>query len=234
MEQVSNPFQACNDIFFKPTAVFATIKEKHNWSWLPFFIVLSVTVLPIFLYFNFVDFDWYMENVIIASMGDVSPAEQDVVRGMMSKSTSLYGGLIATVVILPIVTAIFAIYLNLATKADDENVQGFTDWYGFVWWVSMPSIIGSLISVFLILLADSHEINALVTVPTTLAYLFNAQIGSPWLTFLQSIRLEAVWTIYLTVVGIVQWTNLSSKTALKIALAPYVVIFGLWAVFIAI
>ena len=112
MEQVSNPFQACNDIFFKPTAVFATIREKHNWSWLPFFIVISLTVLPVCLYFNFVDFDWYMDNVIIASMGDVSPAEQDTVRGMMSKETSLYGGLIATAIILPIVTAIFAIYLN--------------------------------------------------------------------------------------------------------------------------
>lgn len=234
MEQVSNPFQACNDIFFRPTAVFATIKEKHNWSWLPFFIVLVMATLPLFLYFNYVDFDWYMENVIIASMGDVSPAEQDAVRGMVSQSTSLYGGLVATAIMLPIMTTILAIYLNLTTKSDEENVQGFTDWYGFVWWVSMPTIIGSIISVALILMASDHQINPLVTVPTTLAYLLDIQIGNPWLSFLQSLRLETIWTIYLTVVGIVQWTNLSTQSALKIAVAPYLVIFGLWAIIVAI
>lgn len=234
MEQVSNPFQACNDIFFKPRRVFATIKDKHNWSWLPFLILIAATALPTYLYFNFVDFSWYIENVMVASLGDVSPAEQDAVRNSVSHSMVLYGGLTMILIGVPIISAIFAIYLNLTSKLDEESVLGFTDWYGFVWWISLPSIIGSLISVALILMADSHEIAPLVMAPTTLAYLFSVDLQSEWMSLLQMIRLETIWTLYLTIVGIVQWTALSTKTAVKIALAPYLVIWGIWALIIMI
>lgn len=234
MEQVSNPFQACNDIFFKPRRVFATIKDKHNWSWLPFLILVSLTALPTYLYFNFVDFSWYVETVMVASMGDVSPAEQDAMRNTVSQSMALYGGMAMVFIGIPIMSAVFAIYLNLTSKIDEENVLGFTDWYGFVWWISMPGIIGSLISVGLIVMADSHELPPLVMAPTTLAYLLNIDMQNDWFSLLQVIRLESVWTIYLTIVGLVQWTALSSKTAVKIALAPYLAIWGIWAFFIII
>ena len=34
MSEVTNPIQACNDIFFKPNGVFKAVNEHNNWSWL--------------------------------------------------------------------------------------------------------------------------------------------------------------------------------------------------------
>ena len=56
---VTNPFQAASEIFYKPTQVFEAISVKDNWSWIPFIIVTAVAILPLYLYFNLVDFEWY-------------------------------------------------------------------------------------------------------------------------------------------------------------------------------
>lgn len=229
MERVSNPFQACNDIFFKPNRVFATLAEKHNWSWLAFIFVMTLTILPSYFYFSFVDFSWYIDTIISNTMADQSPAEHDNVRNMMTRELTLYGSVASIFIMVLIMNAILAIYLNLTTKQDEENLHGFTDWYGFTWWVSMPVIIGSIISIFLILLADNHEIMPTVASPTSIAYLFNVEMSSKWFSFAQSLRIESFWTMYLIAVGLSQWTRLESKTTYIIATAPYFVIWLIWA-----
>ena len=232
MEKVSNPFQACNDIFFKPNRVFATLAETHNWSWLAFIIVIAVGILPGYMYFNFVDFEWYRELVISASFADVSPAEQDMVRQSMTQGQTQTFNLISIVLGSIVVNAVLAIYLNITTKMDEENVNGFTDWYGFTWWVSLPLVVGSVLSILVILMASDHQLSPVDLNPTALAYWLGLNMGSEWFTLTQMIRLEAFWTMYLIAVGISQWTKLPAQKAYLIAAAPYIGIWTIWAVFL--
>ena len=234
MEKVSNPFQACNDIFFKPNRVFATLLEKHNWSWLAFAIVIVVGVLPSYMYFNFVDFDWYRELVITTSFADVSPAEQDMVRQSMSPEQTLTFSLIGVVIGSIIINAVMAIYLNITTKMDEENINGFTDWYGFTWWVSLPMVVGSLISILIILMASDHQLPPTDLNPTSLAYWLGIEMGSDWFTLTQMVRLETFWSMYLIAVGISQWTRLPAQKAYIIAAAPYLTIWTIWTVILVI
>lgn len=234
MELVSNPFQACNDIFFKPNRVFETINQKHNWSWLPFFLVAVLSVLPTYFYFNFVDFDWYREFVISTTMGDVSPAEQDQVRQFMSKGQTLTFGLISQVLVLIIINAILAIYLNLVTKSDEENLNGFTDWYGFTWWVSMPSILSSLVAILIIAMASDHQLPPNEIAVTSLSYWLGLSMDSAWFNFAMSVRLDVLWTMYLTAVGVGRWTHFSQNKCYVIGTAPFLVLWAVWAFFVAI
>lgn len=229
MEKVSNPFQACNDIFFKPNRVFATLAEKHNWSWLAFFIVIAVGILPGYMYFNFVDFEWYRELIISTSFVDVSPAEQDMVRQSMSPEQTISFNLIGVVVGSIVINAILAIYLNVATKVDEENVNGFTDWYGFTWWVSLPLIVGAALSILVILMASDHQLSPVDLTPTSLSFLLGIEMSSEWFTLTQVIRLESIWTMYLIAVGISQWTRLPAQKCYIIAVAPYAIIWVVWA-----
>ena len=89
MSEVTNPIQACSDIFFKPNGVFAATNVNHNWSWFPFILVTVLAILPGYMYFNFVDFDWYRELVISTGYADTSPNEQQMVREGMTKSSVL-------------------------------------------------------------------------------------------------------------------------------------------------
>ena len=234
METVSNPFQACNDIYFKPNRVFATLTEKHNWSWLAFIFVITLAILPSYFYFNFIDFEWYRELIINSTFADVSPAEQDAVRNSITKDQTIMFSIIGPFVGMIFINAILAVYLNLATKVDEENLNGFTDWYGFTWWVSMPVIVSSLAGIAAILLADSHQLSPVTLGPTTLAFVLGIELGSDWFSLTQSIRLESFWSMYLIAVGVAQWTKIPTNKCYLIAAAPYFAVWAIWAAIVAI
>ncbi len=230
MHTVSNPVQACNDIFFRPNGVFRALAEKNNWSWLPFIIVIAVTILPQYLYFNFVDFDWYTELLVDSQYSDRSPAEQDQFRQQISPSAALSFASVAVFFGYIVINAIIALYLNLVTRSDDENVHGFTDWYGMTWWIGMPVVVSSLAALILILMSGDHQISPTVLAPLSVAYIFNIDMSSQWFAFAQSLKLDAFWSIYLMTVGISQWTNFSTNKAAIAAVAPYAIIWAIWLV----
>jgi hypothetical protein len=233
MQQVSNPFQAMKDIFVKPNQVFATISDTHNWSWIPFICIAMIGVMPIYMYFNFVDFSWYTELMVQAIAGDLSPAEQNTFRNLMSdQAQSLWTGVFGSVFIILITNGILALYLNIVTKADEECVQGYTDWYGFSWWVSIPVIVSSLMGMVIVLMAQDNQLSPLSIAPTSLAFIFSVEMNSSWASLMQSIRLESIWVMYLTAVGLSQWTQLPTKKTYTIAIAPYVFIWTVWVLII--
>ncbi|MDC8831602.1 YIP1 family protein [Alteromonas gilva] len=229
MSEVTNPLQACNTIFVKPNSVFKALNEKSNWSWIPFFIVIAMSLLPAYLFINFVDFEWYKNILIDSQYGDVSPAEQDMVRAQMAKSSvmtfMMIGGIFGPIII----NAVLALYLHLTTKSDEENLNGYTDWYGFTWWVGMPIVISSLIAIVLIAMSSDHQILPTIISPLSVAYLFNVDMASDWFAFAQSLRIDSLWTIYLITVGISQWTRFSTQKSATIAVAPFAVIWVVWA-----
>lgn len=230
MSEITNPFQACNNIFFKPNGVFKAIDEKNNWSWIPFFVVIAMSVLPAYLYFNFVDFDWYKNMLIDTQYGDLSPAEQDIYRDNMARPQTMVFMLIGGVLGPIFINAILALYLNLMTKSDEENLNGYTDWYGFTWWAGMPVVVSGLLGIALVALSDNHQVLPSIVSPLSMAYIFNITMESNWFGLAQSVRIDSIWSIYLIAVGIAQWTSFSTKKSTIIASAPFVIILGIWAI----
>ncbi|MBT0584793.1 YIP1 family protein [Alteromonas oceanisediminis] len=233
MSEVTNPIQACSEIFIKPNGVFAATNVKHNWSWFPFILVIALAILPAYLYFNFVDFEWYKDLIINSSYADTSPNEQAMIRNNMSAGSMQIFSVVGAFVGYIVINAIVATYLNLMTKSDEQSTHGFTDWYGFTWWISMPSVVAGLIALVVILLADSHQLSPVALSPTSLAYWFGLELGSPWFGLLQSMRIESLWSIYLIAVGLTQWTAIRGSKTYIIAAAPYLIIWGVWAAFTA-
>jgi hypothetical protein len=230
MDKVSNPFQAMKDIFVKPNQVFATINETYNWSWVPFICISMVSAIPVYMYFNFVDFSWYTEFMVQSLSGNLSPTEQSMLRSNMAdQAQSLWAGVFSSIFVVILSNAILALYLNIITKADEECIQGYTDWYGFSWWVSIPVIISSLIAALVVLLATDSQLSPMSLSPTSMAFIFNVGMDSAWSSFAQSIRLESFWVMYLIAVGLSQWTQIPTKKTYIIAIAPYAIIWVGWA-----
>lgn len=232
MSTVSNPFQALNSVFLKPNPVFETLSKVNNWSWLPFILLSVAAVLSINLYFNFVDFDWYVDVLIQQTQGDTSPAEQQMFRDQMSKDMASMGGMIMVVLGPIIVNAVLAVYLNAMTRNDDSHTQGFTDWYGATWWIAMPSLLNSLVAILLLAIASDHQILPSSLQPLSMAFILGTEMSSPWFNFMSAIRLDTFWSIYLLVVCVSQWTSFDSRKSATIAIAPFAVIYGLWLLFL--
>ena len=229
MEAVNNPFQACRDIILKPNGVFAKLKVTDNWSWIPFLLVIGCALLSVYSYLAAVDTEWLRDTLLQMTAKDISPAERKAMSDMMAQGDillfSMSFGMVAKLLIF---NAIMAAYLNICSKMDEECVQGFTDWFGFCWWTSLPLVAVSLISVLLTIFSQSAQISQLVLEPTSLAFIFSIDFDSPWLGLFGSLKLEYLWVIYLTTVGLNQWTGMSMTKIYRIALAPYVLVWGLW------
>ncbi|MEP2651599.1 MAG: Yip1 family protein, partial [Paraglaciecola sp.] len=217
MQQVSNPFQAMKDVFIKPNQVFATIKETHNWSWIPFIVISLITVIPIYLYFNFIDFDWYRDLIIQSTGGDLSPIEKENMTKAMQQPQLLWASVFGAVIANIIANAVLALYLNITTKSDEECIQGYTDWYGFTWWASIPSIFTSLLALLILGFSNDPQLAPISLGPTSLAFILSVEMNSAWFSLAQSIRLESIWVMYLIAVGLSQWTKLPIKKTYIIA-----------------
>ncbi len=232
MQTVTNPFQALKDIFVKPNQVFATVATTHNWSWIPFFVISISAALPVYYYFSVVDFAWYTDMIIQTSAGDLSPAELDMMRRNFQQSPIQFISIASVIFSSIVANAVIACYLLFVSRADEECVQGFTDWYGFTWWVSMPSVIFNLLAVLVILAASDNQISPESLSPTSLAFIFGIGMESNWFTLTQAIRFESIWVMYLLAVGLSQWTKLPAKRTYIIATAPFILIWTIWAAII--
>lgn len=230
--QVSNPFAAIQAMVLKPNAVFATLKDVNNWSWIAFFFVSLFTILPTWLYFGQVDMVWYSEMAVELQMPDVSPSEKENAMQLMQQQS--LGEFTALFVVLGaiIMNAVFAFYLHKITQIDEDNVLSFGDWYGFTWWATLPfAFIGIFNTLIVLVMADPQLSPEYLSV-FSLAFVAGIAMDSSWFGWAQGISLDSLWVIYLTAVGVSQWTQLNSRQCLIIATAPFAIIWGVWALFI--
>lgn len=229
---ISTPFHALKTIILKPNPVFARLKETANWSWVPFLIVAFCVAMPYWLYFSTVDLNWYTEMVVQSMYADVSPNEQEWQKEHLMQGSKPAFMAIGVVFQLLLMYAVFALYLHKMTQIDEENVLTYGDWFGFLWWVSIPSAIVGLLTSLVILTNSGPEIHPALLAPFSLAYILGVNLGSDWFGWLTSFNLDSLWSIYLMTVGISQWTKLTYRQCLVIAAAPSVIIWLVWAAFI--
>lgn len=229
MESISNPLQACKILLLKPNSVFAAVKDKHNWAWIPFLLVAVTSVLPSLLYFNMIDMQWYQDTIIASVQGDMSPAERRMLEQSFDQSSLASYTVLGGIAGLLIANAVLALYLHFATKHDEQLVWGFTDWYGFGWWLALPTAVTSLLAAVIILVFSGAETSPTIMAPTSLAFLLNIEMNSAYLILLQTIRLESFWMMYLTVIGLMHWTNTRYNNAVMIAVTPYAILWVIMA-----
>lgn len=229
MESVNNPLQACRNIVLKPNGVFAKLRTTDNWSWIPFLLITGAMFLSIYSYISSVDTGWFVDAMLQLIAKDLSPAEIKNMRDMMEQGNILLFSLsVGTLIKIVIFNAIMAAYLNICSKIDEECVQGFTDWFGFCWWTSLPLVAVSLISCIAIWLSTNDKLSQVVLEPTSLAYIFSVDLLSPWFSFFASVKLEYIWIIYLTTVGLSQWTTIAKNKIALIAIGPYAFVWLFW------
>jgi len=235
MKLSANPLQACIDVLISPTTAFTTVKDKKGWSWLPFILLVTAT-FSVFLYFyQTVDFNWMLEQMAngMATAGqsdDEIKAFQDNVSHNMMQWGTIIGGTLGIVVI----NLLVALYYHLTTKITAKNDFKFTDWYGFTWWVGVPTIVSALLSALVIFFAENGHILLQDLQPTSLnSLLFNVTQASAWYQFLEGINLFSFWSIAVATIGLKAWLHINTNKALSISAAPFVIIYGIWALYIA-
>lgn len=231
--QVTNPLQAASEIFYKPKGVFEALAIKDNWSWVPFIILTLVSMLPPFLYFSLVDFEWWKNITFAEAMQDMAPAQieaqMEATKLGVTKWATAIGGILGMVIIFLII----GFYFSLVTKNDEKSVQGFTDWYGALWWMYMPLIVNALVSLLILSTYSSgSEISQNVLTPLSLAFVFDAQASDPAFNLLTSISIASLWTIWLGKICVQSWTNFSANKSLLVSAIPSLFFWTISSIFL--
>ncbi len=227
MDVTHNPLNACVGALYQPNKVFAKLKTTSNWSWVPFLLVMIFSLYPILVYLNAIDFQWFKEYMVSAAMPDASPAEQNNYKSMLSPNVTKWSMMVGTITMLLIFNSLFALYLKFTTRSDEENINDFGDWFGFMWWVSLPSVLTFVTSLVIIWVSSSDQLPLSVLMPTSVSYWFDIHEGSKWINLTNMLRLDLFYTIYLIAVGISQFTRISGNKAWTIAIAPFGLIFAI-------
>jgi hypothetical protein len=235
MTASANPFQACIDVLVSPSAAFSAVKEHKGWSWLPFILVITATVGLFLYYFNTVDFTWLKEQML-AEMAANGSSEEEIATTAENYTLEImkWSTVIGSAVGFVLINLVVAIYYHLVTKMVVPNDYKFTDWYGFTWWAAMPGVIGAVVSILVVFFSSNGQVSMHDLQPASLnSLIFSVPAGSAWFNFLESLNLFNFWSLAIAAIGFKTWLNTDNKKATMLAISPFVLIYGSWALYIA-
>ncbi|MBT8075657.1 MAG: hypothetical protein KJN61_04245, partial [Gammaproteobacteria bacterium] len=109
----------------------------------------------------------------------------------------------------------------------------FGQWFSFSTWTAFVGVFGALAAFVLIFMADSNQLSQQsLQVLSINSLLVHASPGDPWFTWASSLTLINFWTLFLMSIGFARWTGAGMVKSTIIAITPWVLIFGIWALMI--
>ncbi len=223
-------FQNLIDIITAPSAAFTRLKEKPTIL-LPLLLVILLTTSTQVGYVLLTDrgflADQQLEQVEAIFPNLTDEQREQMGQQMRNQSTLalVLNSSVGTAVVLTIILALYALYLRFVSKFSFVEL-GWKPWFSMVCWTSVPTLFGALAS-WVALLSNSNgqlpilELNAL-----NFSNLLGLEPGGA-LSYLTPLHF---WSFALLAMGYQNWTKKSLAVSALISLAPYIVIFGLWAI----
>jgi len=223
-------FNAMMDIVAAPGKALDEIKLHTSWLWWPLLIVMLLASGMMIYYYSWVDFPWLVEETIRQVPAEDRAESADAIRKFMSVGTSTWTTVIAIVVMSFIVYTIQATYLHLANKLTTGAEIGFGQWFSFSVWTAFVGVFGALAAFVVIFMADSNQLATQdLQVLSLNSLLVHASAGDPLFTWASSLTLINFWTLFLMSIGYARWTGATIVKSTVIAVLPWVLIFGIWA-----
>jgi len=202
------------NIFFSPTKVFQSLKEKPSWA-LPLVIVLIFIALT--------------AVVTVISTKDVAMAKQEEVlkeRGLsdeqiqqakvfMTGPLPVVFGALGAIIITGVILLIFALLINVLLPTLG-GVSGFARVFSVVSHSALVMVPGNIIRLLLVVLTKS-----IYATTSLAAFTPNLARNSVMFQLLASLDLFVIWEMVLVAMGIRITNEVKKNNA-------YLLVFGIW------
>lgn len=226
-------FNAMVDIVASPGKAFDEIKQHTAWLWWPLLINLLLASGLFIYYYGWVDFPWLIDETIRQVPVENRAESADAIRNFMKPGSMTWTTVITIVVVSFIIYTLQATYLHLANKLTTGADIGFGKWFSFGVWTGFVGVFGTLAGFAMILMADNNQLTTQsLAVLSMNSLIVHAPAGDPWFTWASSLTLVNFWTMFLLSIGYARWTGASIVKSSIVALLPWVLIFGIWALMI--
>lgn len=221
-------------LVFEPRKAFAELAVRPRF-WFPLLLLVASTVAINVWYTSVVDMEWLVDRQIRTSgFSGVMTEEQISQRvqaagkqqGMQVAITS-----IGTLVVVPLLLLLGSVYMVLAGKITNVD-RTFRQWFALSCWSGLPSVLGLIPAVFVLLTATSAQIpQEDLQALSFNALFFHLKPGEPGFTLVSTLNLLQLAAIYLATAGVKAWSGRSWLFSFLFAALPYLLIFGIWGFF---
>jgi hypothetical protein len=219
-------FGAVGRMFYEPSAVFAQLETRRS-TWLPLLLVMLSGIILASWYYQFVDFAWLQEH-FLSAIDDPAVRDKQRESGGMSVGTLTGITIVGMIIAYLVAFALTSVYLLIVSKVRNSPFT-FGQGFSLAVWSSLPMLILFPLGAMQILLASNNQITFESLNPVTINQLFFHYVRPhPMAGILDGISLLMFWNIFLQITGYQIWAKTSRATAVKVVVAPYIVIYGLW------
>lgn len=219
-----SPLNTFVAMFAEPGRAFAAVQQR-SMVWLPLALIMLGSGALFFWYFQVVDFAW-LQDRMVAAMPDAQGRE--AAKQFMTKNAMQVSTLGGTLISFPLIFSVTAVYFLIVAKVRNLDL-GFTKWFSFVSWASLPTLLILPLGAMQILLTSNGQLGLDQLNPVSLNQLFfHIEMGKPWASLLESINITSLWSAVLMVVGFQVWSKASRTTSILVVALPYAVIYGVW------
>jgi hypothetical protein len=222
----TSPFNALMTMFYEPARTFAAL-EKRKAGWLPMIVLILSTGIISVWFFTAVDFAWLQEQMLAT----VPAPEREQAKDFMGKGLFSTMAILGSLIGMPAMLALSALYFILVSKALNKPVD-FNTGFSLSAWAALPAVLTLPLGAIQILMSANGQLSFSDLNPLSLnSLIFHYGIEHPLATFYDSISIMMIWNLFLLVIGYEAWGKVSRITALKVVLIPYATIYGIWFAF---
>jgi len=222
-------------VLFQPKAGMATVPQQGNRHWLALLLTIAITSTVSWFMFSGMSPEWLVEQQMLQMGNDLSPAEQEQTRALLAQSAS------STAMLSPIFvaigtllfTALLALYLLLTGRVN----TGFkyNQWFAFASWSQLPTIVCMLGTAILLALADTTNVPMnLMNFASLNQLILGLTPTSAWYGLTDALSLFLIWQLWVLHAGLTSAAGYSSQRATLVLAIPTALIFGGWALAIAL
>lgn len=218
------------NIFLQPSKVFEDLRDQPKFV-LPLLVIVAFSVVLPLWYFLTVDASWYAEHMLLSTGREMSTADLEQTKAMMPGTHAMaYIGAASAAITVPVMFAIYALYLMLAGKVTG-GAMTFKRGFSLATWSSMPVVLGSLVALAGVAMMSPQTPLESLMLTNLDPLLVHLDPESPWATLARSFSLLNFWTWFLLALGWRIFNRASWTQSAVVALLPSIIIYGGMALF---
>jgi hypothetical protein len=216
-----------------PKAAAREIEQRPSY-WFPLLAVCLVTAGSVYLFYSWVDFEWFIDTTLRSStlIRPLTDAQVAQAAQAMSPNTTKWLSVISGIVVVPLIRLLGALYYLLAGRITGIS-RSFRQWFSLNCWTGLPQVLATLSGVLVLLTTTNRQVDAGIMSPLSLNELFfHLPMGASGYGLLTSINLLQIVSLYLVALSVRLWSGRSWLFSAAFTLFLPVVILGIgtwWA-----
>jgi len=225
------------DILVSPGQACDRILLRRRSALVPYVaLMLAFAALWAVYYFQ-VDFPWLIDRMVDGAMNRAGPGvTRDAVQDRMNdlNPALMYGIVVFSgVMSISMILLMRAVYMMVVAKLFAPEPPSLVGWASLSIWASVPTVVSLLVSFAYVL---SNNVATMmpeeVSVSSLNRLFLRLPDTSPWAGLAVSFDIFLLWNSFIMGVGFSRWTKCSFLAGQAIAIAPFAMIYGIWALFI--